>query len=169
VEWHQDNGVILPEADESDILTVWLALTDATIENGCMQVMPGSHREGLKDHCPVDQLRIPDALLELEQAKPLPMKAGSALLMTARTVHSSMDNVSQDSVRISFDLRYQPIGQPTGRPSFPGFVARSSSRPEQVLNDPSRWARLWLDTREELARREDPSYNRWSADSPVCA
>ena len=169
VEWHQDNGVILPEADESDILTVWLALTDATTENGCMQVMPGSHRDGLKDHCPVDQLRIPDALLELEQAKPLPMKAGSALLMTSRTVHASTDNVSEHSVRISFDLRYQPIGQPTGRPSFPGFVARSASRPEQVLNDPSRWARLWLDTREELARREDPSYNRWSADSPVCA
>lgn len=169
VEWHQDNGVILPEADESEILTVWLALTDATTENGCMQVMPGSHRDGLKDHCPVDQLRIPDSLLELEQARPLPMKAGSALLMTSRTVHASTDNVSENSVRISFDLRYQPIGQPTGRPSFPGFVARSESRPEQVLNDSSAWAKLWLDTREELARREDPSYNRWSADSPVCA
>jgi hypothetical protein len=169
VEWHQDNGVILPEADESQILTVWLALTDATTENGCMQVIPGSHREGLKDHCPVGQLRIPDALIELQQAKPLPMKAGSALLMTSRTIHSSLDNVSDNSVRISFDLRYQPIGQPTGRPSFPGFVARSTSRPEAVLNDPSQWARLWLDTRERLARAEDPAYNRWSADAPVCA
>jgi hypothetical protein len=48
-------------------------------------------------------------------------------------------------------------------------VARSTSRPEQVLNDPEQWARLWLNTRETLARREDPSYNRWSADAPVCA
>jgi hypothetical protein len=169
VEWHQDNGVILPEADESTILTVWLALTDATVDNGCMQVIPGSHREGLKDHCPVDQLRIPDALLPLDRATPLPMKAGSALLMHQRTIHASLDNVTDDQVRISFDLRYQPIGQPTGRPSFPGFVARSASRPEQVLNDPTRWARLWLDTRERLARRDDPAFNRWSADSPVCA
>ena len=169
IEWHQDNGVILPEADESTILTVWLALTDATIENGCMQVIPGSHREGLKDHCPMDQLRIPDALLPLNRAKPLPMKAGSALLMTSRTVHSSTDNVTDNQVRISFDLRYQPIGQPTGRPTFPGFVARSATRPEQVLNDPQTWARLWLDTRETLARLEDPSYNRWSADAAVCA
>jgi len=169
VEWHQDNGVILPEADVSTILTVWLALTDATTENGCMQVIPGSHHDGLKDHCPVDQLRIPDALLALDRAKPLPMKAGSALLMNQQTVHSSLDNVTDDQVRISFDLRYQPTGQPTGRPSFPGFVARSASRPEQVLNDPETWARLWLDTRETLARREDPAYNRWSADSPVCA
>jgi phytanoyl-CoA hydroxylase len=169
VEWHQDNGVVLPEADEATILTVWLALTDATVQNGCMQVIPRSHREGLKDHCPVDQLRIPDALLPLDRAIPVPMKAGSALLMNQQTIHSSLDNVTEDQVRISFDLRYQPVGQPTGRPSFPGFVARSRARPETVLNDPSVWAKLWLDTRETLARRDDPTYNRWSADSPVCA
>jgi phytanoyl-CoA hydroxylase len=169
VEWHQDNGVVLPEADEATILTVWLALTDATVQNGCMQVIPRSHREGLKDHCPVDQLRIPDALLPLDRAIPVPMKAGGALLMNQQTIHSSLDNVTEDEVRISFDLRYQPVGQPTGRPSFPGFVARSRSRPESVLQDPSVWAKLWLDTREALARRDDPTYNRWSADSPVCA
>lgn len=169
VEWHQDNGVVLPEADEATILTVWLALTDATVENGCMQVIPRSHRDGLKDHCPADQLRIPDALLPLERATPLPMKAGSALLMNQRTIHSSLDNVTEDQVRISFDLRYQPVGQPTGRPTFPGFIARSQARPEQALNDPATWARLWLDTRETLARLEDPKYNRWSADAPVCA
>jgi phytanoyl-CoA hydroxylase len=169
VEWHQDNGVVLPEADVATILTVWLPLTDATEQNGCMQVIPGSHREGLKDHCPVDQLRIPDQLLELNRAKPLPMKAGSALLMNQQTVHSSLDNVTEDQVRISFDLRYQPVGQPTGRPAFPGFVARSIARPEQVLNDPAAWAKLWLDTRERLARAEDTAFNRWSADAAVCA
>jgi phytanoyl-CoA hydroxylase len=168
IEWHQDNGVVLPEADVATILTVWLPLTDATIENGCMQVIPGSHIEGLKDHCPMDQLRIPDKLLELERAKPLPMKAGSALLMNQKTIHSSLDNVTEDQVRISFDLRYQPVGQPTGRPAFPGFVARSA-RPEQVLNDPAAWAKLWLDTRERLARAEDTAFNRWSADAAVCA
>ncbi|MCC7369154.1 MAG: phytanoyl-CoA dioxygenase family protein [Chloroflexi bacterium] len=169
IEWHQDNGVVLPEADEATILTVWLPLTDATEANGCMQVIPRSHVEGLKDHCPLDQLRIPEMLFDTNLAKPLPMKAGGALLMNQQTIHSSLDNVTEDQVRISFDLRYQPIGQPTGRPSFPGFVARSRVHPEQVLDDPAAWAKLWLDTREHLARLEDPSYNRWSADAPVCA
>lgn len=169
VEWHQDNGVVLPEADEATILTVWLPLTDATEQNGCMQVIPRSHRDGLKDHCPADQLRIPDVLLPLERATPVPMKAGSALLMNQQTIHSSMDNVTEDQVRISFDLRYQPVGQPTGRPRFPGFVARSASHPEQVLDDPKAWATLWLDTRERLARLEDTAFNRWRADAPVCA
>jgi hypothetical protein len=89
--------------------------------------------------------------------------------MNQQTIHSSLDNVTDDQVRISFDLRYQPVGQPTGRPKFPGFVARSTARPEKVLNDPEQWARLWLDTRETLAREEDTAFNRWSADSPVCA
>lgn len=169
IEWHQDNGVVLPEADEATILTVWLPLTDATVENGCMQVMPGSHRDGLKDHCPMDQLRIPDQLLDLPQAKPLPMKAGSALLMNQQTIHSSTDNVTENDVRISFDLRYQPTGQPTGRPAFPGFVARSEARPETELRDPAAWAKLWLDTRERLARLEDTAFNRWRADAAVCA
>jgi len=169
--WHQDNGVVLPEADGATILTVWIPLNEATIENGCLSVVPGSHRGDLIDHCPSSTwgLAIPDRLVPEDRAVPLPMRAGSVLLMNQRTIHSSLDNLTEDQVRISFDLRYQPVGQPTGRPLFPGFVARSRSRPEQVLDDPRAWAQLWLDTRERLARAEDTAFNRWSADSPVCA
>src|SRR5215471_215830 len=38
VGWHQDNGVVLEEADEATILTVWIPLNQATVENGCLQV-----------------------------------------------------------------------------------------------------------------------------------
>ena len=170
VDWHQDNGVILEEADESDILTVWLPLMDATVENGCLQVIPRSHRQGIEDHCPTDNgLRIPANVLPLEQATPAPVPAGGVLLLTQRTIHSSLDNVTEDQVRISLDLRYQRVGVPTGRPSFPAFVARSAARPEQALADPAKWARLWLDAREALARAEDPRYNRWDGTAPACA
>ena len=163
--------MILEEADDSDILTVWLALLDATLDNGCMQVIPRSHVNGIEDHCPGGPggLAIPTKILPLERATPLPMKAGSLLLMTQRTVHSSLDNMTEDQVRISLDLRYQRTGVPTGRPSFPGFVARSRSRPEQALADPSKWRKMWLDTREALARAEDPNYNRWDGTAPACA
>ncbi len=170
IPWHQDNGVILPEADESDILTIWMPITEATIENGCLQVIPGSHRGDLVPHCPLEKgVSIPEKLIPSEQATPLPMRPGSALLMTSRTVHSSLDNVTEDQVRISFDLRYQPIGQPTGRPSFPGFVARSAGHPEAVLSNPAEWARMWYEARARLAEQENPSYNRWSLDAAVCA
>lgn len=170
IPWHQDNGVVLPEADEATILTVWMPLNDATVENGCLQVIPRSHRGDLVAHCPTDKgVAIPDRLLPIEPAVPLPMRPGSVLLMTQRTVHSSLDNRTENEVRLSFDLRYQPVGQPTGRPAFPGFVARSQAHPETVLRDPAVWARLWRDTRDRLAAQDTPSFNRWKAGEGVCA
>jgi ectoine hydroxylase-related dioxygenase (phytanoyl-CoA dioxygenase family) len=172
VPWHQDNGVIMPEADEATILTVWMPVTPATVENGCLQVIPRSHRGELQPHCPgKSTVAIPDRFLAAEDAVPLPMKPGSVLLMHQRTIHSSLQNVTDDQVRISLDLRYQPIGQATGRPAFAsaGFVARSRAHPEQVLNDATVWERNWIHLRDRLAAEENPTFNRWSADSPVCA
>ncbi|MDQ2783941.1 MAG: phytanoyl-CoA dioxygenase family protein [Chloroflexota bacterium] len=173
IPWHQDNGVLMPEADESSILTVWMPVTEATVENGCMQVIPRSHGRELFDHCPGGPggLAIPDAVLPPGDPVSLPMKPGSVLLMTQNTVHSSLDNVTPDQVRISFDLRFQPIGQPTGRPAFAqaGFVARSAAHPESVVRDPAVWSRNWLAVRDHLAAREDTAFNRWRADAAACA
>jgi len=170
IPWHQDNGVILPEADAASILTVWMPLTEATVENGCLQVIPRSHRNDLVAHCPTDKgVAIPEKLVPVAQAVPLPMRPGSVLLMTSRTMHSSLDNVTESEVRISFDLRYQPIGEPTGRPAFPGFVARSAAHPDTVLRDPAAWARLWHEARARLAAQENPQFNRWQAGVGVCA
>jgi len=173
IPWHQDNGVLMPEADESSILTVWMPVTEATVANGCMQVIPRSHGRELFDHCPGGPggLAIPDVVLPPGDPVALPMKPGSVLLMTQSTVHSSLDNVTPDQVRISFDLRFQPIGQPTGRPAFAkaGFVARSAAHPESVVRDPVVWSRNWLAVRDQLAADDDPAYNRWRADAAVCA
>ena len=165
---HQDNGVVLPEADETNMLTVWFPLWDATVENGCLVVWPQSHRQGLLDHCPrPDGLQIPAQLLS-GKARSMPMRRGDALLMNNLTVHASHSNNS-NNIRWSFDLRYNPIGQPTGRSSFPGFIARSRKNPETELRDPAEWARSWLEARHTLATAGMGQFNRWSADSPVCA
>jgi len=172
VPWHQDNGVIMPEADEATILTVWMPVTPSTIDNGCLQVIPRSHRGDLQPHCPgKSTVAIPDRFLESDRAVPLPMRPGSVLLMHQRTIHSSLENSTTDQVRISLDLRYQPIGQATGRPSFAsaGFVARSRAHPDQVLRDPAIWHDNWITLRDRLAEEENPTFNRWSADAPVCA
>lgn len=166
---HQDNGVVLPEADDTDMLTVWFPLWDATIENGCLMVWPGSHRRGLLDHChSFNGLHVPPKLLEGEPL-PLPMKRGDVLFLTKLTMHASLSNLS-DNIRWSYDLRYNPIGQPTGRGVFPGFVARSRQHPETELRDAAEWQRIWFDTRRRLAdAATEKTFNRWNADSPVCA
>ena len=128
--WHQDQGVIRPEADETPILTVWLPVNEATVENGCLCVIPGSHRHGLTHHCPgEDGLTIPDRLLE-SRATAVPMKVGSILCMHRLTQHSSLANRS-NTIRWSFDLRYQPVGLPTGRQEYPSFVARTVYTPNK--------------------------------------
>ena len=166
---HQDNGVVTVDADETDMLTVWFPLWDATIENGCLMVWPGSHRRGLLDHCPnFNGLQIPKKLIQGEPL-PLPMKRGDVLFLTKLTMHASLSNMSDD-IRWSYDLRYNPIGQPTGRGVFPGFVARSKAHPETELRDAAEWERIWLQCRAELAAANaDRVFNRWNADSPVCA
>ena len=167
--WHQDLGVVADEADETDMLTVWLPITEATAENGCLAVVPGSHKGELQLHCPREKgLTIPDAIVERTDSLPVPMKPGDVLFLTSMTMHTSLPNVSDD-IRWSFDLRYNPIGQPTGRPWFPGFVARSQANPDEALTDAGRWAELWREARSRLARDGDPDFNRWDGNALGCA
>jgi ectoine hydroxylase-related dioxygenase (phytanoyl-CoA dioxygenase family) len=169
--WHQDNGVVLEEADETEMLTVWFPLLDAPVEAGPLQVIPYSHRQGLRTHCPgrVGGLAIPDQLLEMDEAVAVPLKRGDALFLHRRTCHNSLPNVSEN-IRWSFDLRYNPIGQATGRGVFPGFVARSRANPASELHDAAAWAELWYRTRQQMAEAHyNQPFNRWNADAPVCA
>ncbi len=163
-QWHQDQGVVIDEADDTNMLTVWIPVLEATEENGCLAVVPASHGDGLALHCDNE---IPDRLLRGEPL-PLPMTPGDVLFMTKMTQHSSLSNVSDD-IRWSFDLRYNPIGEPTGRPWFPGFVARSRANPESVLPDRDAWEALWADARDTLADGDDPKFRRWDPDDPRCA
>lgn len=165
---HQDNGVVNPEADNSTILTVWFPLWEATVENGCLCVWPGSHRQGLLDHCPSDiGLKVPGKFLN-GKALSVPMKRGSALFLDKLTLHASHSNTSEN-IRWSFDLRYNPIGQPTGRGAFPGFIARSRQNPATELHDPAMWDQLWADARYKLATEGMGKFNRWTSENPVCA
>ena len=97
------------------------------------------------------------------------MRRGDVLFLTRYTQHASLPNLS-DSVRWSFDLRYNPVGQPTGREVFPGFVARSRANPAAELRDPHAWAQLWYETRARMAAPDyvDASYDRWDINHPSC-
>ncbi|MDE0072286.1 MAG: phytanoyl-CoA dioxygenase family protein [Caldilineaceae bacterium] len=177
VDWHQDAGVVEADADDTDLLSVWVAITDATTENSCMVMIPGSHRADVALHCLTydrqgfagsAQLTIPQEYRGPKEPMPVPMRAGDVLFFHRMTMHASLPNVS-NGIRWSFDLRYNPLGQHSGRPWFPGFVARSRAHPETELTDPAEWARLWQDAQAELAGGGTPAFNRWKDDDPRCA
>ena len=166
--WHQDRAVTLEEADHSRMVTAWIAVNDATVENGCLQVIPGSHKNDMQPHCPSPQLSIPSEYFDLAEATPVPVKAGGVVFFDPLTIHSSRDNLSCD-VRWSFDLRYNVTGDPTGRQIFPSFVARSNNNPQSVLRDPQKWAELWQQTKRELISQPPVVIHRWPADADYCA
>ncbi len=171
--WHQDLAGLLDEALASDILTVWVALTDATIRNGCLLAIPGSHRlhgDALTRHVidePGAANYIPDAELAPRESVPLPVASGGLVLFHKLTHHASLPNRSE-AIRMSLDLRYQPAGQPTGRPAFPSFVARSRAAPDSVMRHANRWAGMWEAAHRAILRGEvaGPIYEtaRWSGD-----
>ena len=176
-EWHQDNGVVTPEADDTNMLTVWFSLTDTPVEMGCLKVVPGSHRSGLLQHClnhPSPGARsIPEKLFEVEDMLPIPTKRGDLICVHKQTVHGSLANVSEE-VRWSFDLRYNPIGQHTGREAFPGFIARSRKAPHLELRDGEQWRAKWLEARSHMATinrggQTDVPFGRWTEGHPDCA
>lgn len=143
VPWHQDAGVTWEEADASDIVTCWMPLVDATVENGCMEAMPGAWKQGYLTHQAEGGTTIRPDLLPAIPPRPMPVRKGGVIFMHRYTPHRSTPNYS-DGVRWSLDLRYQPTGTPTGRPFHPDFVARSIANPEAVLTDHSEWSRRWV-------------------------
>jgi phytanoyl-CoA hydroxylase len=167
-EWHQDRAVTLEEADGTRMVTCWLAVTDATVANGCLRVIPGSHQGQMMPHCPNPQLAIPDDFIDQEAGLPLPVKAGGGILFHPLTIHGSLPNTTAD-VRWSFDLRYNVTGDPTGRPMFPDFVARSNTAPETVMEDAVEWRRMWERARASLSNSQPVQIHRWSADAAPCA
>ncbi len=143
VPWHQDAAVTWAEADDTNIVTCWIAFVDATVENGCMEVLPGVFKLGyLPHHTGGAGTTIrPDVLPEGTPVD-VPVKRGGVVFMSRFTPHRSTPN-NTDMVRWSIDLRYQPTGLPTGRPFYPEFAVRSSGTP-QAINYLS-WSQRWQD------------------------
>lgn len=167
-DWHQDRAVALEEADKTRMVTAWIAITDATVENGCLQVQPMAEDQEMLPHCPKIQTGIADGFIDETRARPLPVTAGGVVLFHPLTPHASLINQT-DGFRWSFDVRYNVTGAPTGRDHFPAFIARSRRAPETELHDWRIWRKMWIDARARLAGAPHIPIHRWTSDAPFCA
>ena len=111
VSWHQD--ATYWGLSEPDVVTAWLAFTDATVENGAMRMVPGSHGEqhAHRDTFAPDNLlsRGQEIAVEVDEARGVDilLRAGEMSLHHVRMVHGSPANRSDDR-RIGFAIRYVP-------------------------------------------------------------
>ena len=125
VSWHQDSAYY--GLDPHEEVTAWVALTPATRSNGCMRVMPGSHRGPDLDH---DETYDPQNLLargqtihglEDDKAVFMELEAGEFSLHHERTAHGSLANET-DGPRVGVAYFYIPahcrstIGRRTALP-----------------------------------------------------
>ena len=107
VPWHQDNGYTYVEPQQ--YLTVWLALTDATLDNGCPHVAPGLHRMGTLAHYYVEPLGYECFADPPGGEATAPVKAGGAVVFSSLMPHLTGPNLT-DEVRKAYIIQYAPAG-----------------------------------------------------------
>jgi len=126
--WHQDNGYtyIEPQA----YLTCWLALNDATVDNGCPWVIPGGHLRGTLAH---RESKLGYVCREHDgaEAVAVPVRAGSIVVFSSLMPHRTGPNVTS-GVRKSYILQYAPDG---ARVVQTGALCDASDRQYLILKN----------------------------------
>ena len=126
--WHQDNAYFnwLPL---EKVATAWLALDDATVENGCMHVLPGGHKLGaLRHHHTIDCEIFPDRI-DRSQALPVPLKAGGAMFFSAMLPHQTPPNSTAERRR-ALQFQYRGVStEAVSREEFGRVFAEADGTP----------------------------------------
>jgi phytanoyl-CoA hydroxylase len=109
--WHQDQAYWI-DTDDRRTATCWLAVDDSTIENGCMQFLPGSHHQPVRPHHPlhgdrdtshtlVTELRPGDVVV------PVPIARGDITVHSEGVLHGSGGNASTGSWRRAYIVAFR--------------------------------------------------------------
>jgi len=106
--WHQDNGY--GELEPYNALTTLTALDDTDRGNGCLWLIPGSHKAGQVrvNQTETQKKSNSEIIVETDEslAIPMEMKAGDALIFSCWMLHKSDGNYSKDRDRRILFLRY---------------------------------------------------------------
>lgn len=105
--WHQDDGYT--PVTPSPYLTLWLALNDATEENGAISVLPGSNKRGLVPHRQSPIGLICHELDDADQGVVVPVSTGSMAVFQSLTMHKSGVNRSRGT-RKAYVIQYSAAG-----------------------------------------------------------
>ncbi len=149
IPWHQD-GQYWPMRPLKNV-TVWIAIDPARVENGCMRVIPGTHRDGLKEHAFTDRpgLALNQGLVDAVNetaARDVVLEPGQVSLHDAMVVHGSNANRS-GLRRCGYAIRYMPATSHFDRSIPPTMIAAN-----QVIDFSRR--PIWLVRGEDRANND---------------
>ena len=129
---HQDSAY-WTSIDPPNLLICWMAIDDATEENGCMRFIPGSHKLGVIEHKRLEDFRVEDEKVDYASEVCVPLKAGGCSFHHSLAMHRTDANRSDDR-RIGLTVAYmnaeskyigeapQPEYELVAGQSFPGCV-----------------------------------------------
>jgi hypothetical protein len=142
VGWHQDG--ITEGLKDAYVPAIWLGLTSATAENGCLRVVPRSHRLGLIPHADrpnADNLTTQGATAQVEIASPqdVVMQAGEMSLHHPLVLHASNPNRSSQS-RIGFSATYSTPALAASRSAVAWVRGNGPKDRFRIINEPLSWS-----------------------------
>jgi len=155
VLWHQDAAYTAEglhghddqekelEVDALRMVNIWTPLVPATVENGCMKFIPGTHKLDIVPHEKKEYYLqiVPDQVEpRAAEAVDIVVEPGDLVLFSNMLFHMGQPNRS-DHIRWSCDWRYQDASQSTLRDER-GHLARSRQNPDAVVTSAEQWARL---------------------------
>ena len=108
--WHEDSNYWDGRFDQfNGIVTVWIALDDSTLENGCMQLVPGSHlrNDFVYEPCSTEENIFVKQITNIDESTAIPciLKRGEFSLHDSRIVHGAKANKSNKR-RCGYTMRY---------------------------------------------------------------
>jgi ectoine hydroxylase-related dioxygenase (phytanoyl-CoA dioxygenase family) len=111
--WHQDS-LYFPFDPARPVVGVWLAVTEATLVNGCLHVLPGSQTEPVHTHVPDRRTGANHGYFEIvdhdmTKSEPVLMDPGDLLIFDSHLMHCSTDNDS-DGIRAAMVYHYAAAG-----------------------------------------------------------
>lgn len=104
--WHQDMAYGNFSYTKM-VAGVWIALDEATLDNGCMHVIPRSHRNGPVPHYAVRDWQLCDTVVDVPKDEAVPLKPGGLMIFSGLLHHGTPPNLS-DKRRRALQFHYAP-------------------------------------------------------------
>ncbi|XP_065890505.1 phytanoyl-CoA dioxygenase domain-containing protein 1-like [Dysidea avara] len=105
--WHQDNAYF--RLTPCKVMGCWIALDEATVQNGCMHVLPRCHKNGVWEHSASVDFHIDYGIVDIpdpSKVVPIELSPGDALLFDGELPHYTPKNSTTDKMRRAIQFHY---------------------------------------------------------------
>lgn len=147
VPWHEDSAYWKGRLEPIEVASITVSLESSTPENGCLRVLPGTHRHGYSDYVPVAQpgseifpVEVAGGQFDEATAVDIVLAPNQASLHDGRIIHGSAPNTGT-LARAAFTVRYFATSVrfvPEKNPNFQIYLACGVDRAGNPYSDPTR-------------------------------